>query len=197
VPRRKEFQVEKALDSAMRLFWTRGYEATSLDDLQRATGLSRSSLYLAFGNKHELFLRCLGHYTAQVGGALGVCASEPLPAPELLRRLFKTVLELTTVKGKSRGCFLGNTSLELGERDAAVRRRVHSGLAAVEGVFAQVLRQGLAKGEIARRVKPNLAAQVLTSNLHGMLVMAKAGAEKASLNALQEAALSSIPGRTQ
>jgi hypothetical protein len=46
-------------------------------------------------------------------------------------------------------------------------------------------------------VKPNLAAQVLTSNLHGMLVMAKAGAEKASLNALQEAALSSIPGRTQ
>lgn len=181
----------------MRLFWTRGYEATSLDDLQQATGLSRSSLYLAFGNKHKLFLRCLGHYTAQVGRALGDCASKPLPAPELLRRLFATVLELTSFKGKSRGCFLGNTALELGERDAAARRRVHSGLAAVERVFAQVLRQGLAKGEVARGVKPELAAQVLTSNLHGMLVMAKAGAQRSSLNALQEAALSTVPGRTQ
>jgi TetR/AcrR family transcriptional regulator, transcriptional repressor for nem operon len=197
VARPKEFEEARALDDALLLFWSRGYAATSLADLQASTGLSRSSLYLAFGSKHELFLRCLGHYTTQVGGALGSVAAEPLPARELLARLFVTVFKLTSAGGKNRGCFLGNSALELGDRDPAVRERVFAGLAAVEQVFAQVLRQGVESGELRPGVKPALTAQILTANLHGMLVMAKAGASKKSLNALQAAALSSVTGRSQ
>ena len=190
--RPREFESEAALDRALEIFWTRGYDATSLDDLQRAMRLSRSSIYMAFGAKHAVFLACLERYTHKVGAALSAGASQPLPAPRLLDRLLTTVLELTRVGSGSRGCFLGNTSLELGGRDPAARRRVRSGLRAVEGVFAQVVRRGIAGGELRATVQPAQAAQFLTSGLQGMLVMAKAGADRATLAALRKALLSVV-----
>ena len=190
--RPREFDGDAALDRALQVFWTRGYGATSLDDLQRAMRLSRSSFYLAFGDKHSVFLACLERYTRDVGAALSACAAEPRPAALLLDRLIGKVIELTTVGKESRGCFLGNTSLERGGRDPEARARVGAGLRAVEGIFAQVLRRGVAAGELPRRVDPARAARFLTSSLQGMLVMAKAGANRAALAALRKTTLSAI-----
>jgi TetR/AcrR family transcriptional regulator, transcriptional repressor for nem operon len=192
MPRPREFEIEAALDRALEVFWTRGYDATSLDDLQRAMRLSRSSIYTAFGAKHALFLACLERYTRKVGAALSAGAAQPLPASRLLDRLITTVLELTSVGGGSRGCFLGNTSLELGGRDPVARRRVRSGLRAVEGIFAQVVRRGIAEGEFRTTVQPARAAQFLTSGLQGILVMAKTGANRTTLAALRKAILSAV-----
>jgi len=102
------------------------------------------------------------------------------------------VLELTSVGGGSRGCFLGNTSLELGGRDRVARRRVRSGLRAVEDIFAQVVRRGIAAGELRATVPPAQAAQFLVSGVQGMLVMAKAGADRATLAALRKTLLSVV-----
>lgn len=190
--RPREFEIDVALDRALQVFWTRGYEGTSIDDLQRAMRLSRSSFYLAFGTKHSVFIAALERYTRDVGAALNACASEPRPAPQLLDRLIERVLELTSARGRSRGCFLGNTALELGARDVAARTRVRSGLRAVEQIFAEVLRRGRAAGELPRGVAPAQAARFLTSSLQGMLVMAKAGADRATLAALRKTALSAI-----
>lgn len=193
--RPREFAVDAALDRALQVFWSRGYVGTSLDDLQRAMRLSRSSFYLAFDSKHAVFLACLERYIGSVGAALSACAAQSRPAGQLLDRLIATVIELTTVGGKSRGCLLGNTSLELGSRDPVVRRRVSAGLRGVEDIFAQVVRRGIANRELSASLDPTKAARFLTSSLQGMLVMAKAGADRATLAALRDTTLSTITRR--
>ncbi len=185
-----------ALEAATQVFWSRGYDATSIDDLQRATGLSRSSFYLAFSDKHALFLRCLEHYAGNVGAALNTTAQEPLSAAALLDRLMARVIELTLVRGRSRGCLLGNTALELGGRDVTVRRKVRGGLSAVENIFAEIVRRGVVSGELASNLAPGRVARVLTSNLQGILVMAKAGANPRALADLRKAALVTFTNRS-
>ena len=189
VPRPREFNEETALDKALALFWSRGYAATNMDDLHREMQLSRSSFYLAFGSKHDLFLRCVDRYTAKVGAALQAHVKENTTALTRVDRLLRTVLAVTGPQG----CFLGNTSLELGARDATVRKHVAAGLAAVEDIFARVLRDGVDAGELD--AKPAAAARLLTSNLQGILVMAKAGIPPAALNTLRDAALRSLNWR--
>jgi TetR/AcrR family transcriptional repressor of nem operon len=195
VVRPREFDTEVALERALQVFWSRGYEATSLDALQRAMGLSRSSIYSAFGEKHEVFLACLQRYTQEVGSALGACAAQPLPAPLLLERLFDAAVQLTQSGGKNRGCFLGNTSLEMAGRDPAARRHVRAGLRVIESIFAQVVKSGVDRGEL-EAADPEEVARFLTSSLQGMLVMAKAGADRATLTALRKTTLSTVNRRS-
>src|SRR5882724_13552824 len=119
--RPRSFDPNKALDRAMRLFWRKGYEGTSLSDLTKAMGISRPSLYAAFGDKEALFRKALERYAE--GPACHVRESvNEATARKVVARLFADTIELIAGTRKPRGCFLVQSALACGEAAAPARR---------------------------------------------------------------------------
>ena len=120
MPRPREFDTDKALDRAMSVFWERGYHATSVQDLMKAAGVQKQSLYCAFGDKRSLFLKCLNLYTKQT--LLGIQkmlndADSPLDG---IARVMRFVSHAPDSKNCPPGCLMANTALELGLDDPGV-----------------------------------------------------------------------------
>jgi TetR/AcrR family transcriptional repressor of nem operon len=138
--RTKEFDQEQALDAAMHLFWERGYEATSIQELVDATGVQRQSLYDTFGSKHEMFLQSLMRYQALEGHQLSeLTKKHPKGGLPLIRAIFESCASQTVCD--ARGCFAANCAAELGSSDEAVAERVRIGREGLEEVFKRCLVQ--------------------------------------------------------
>jgi TetR/AcrR family transcriptional repressor of nem operon len=124
MPGEKQFDVDEVLDKAMQAFWSRGYEATSMQDLVDRTGINRASLYSTYRDKHALFLAALRMYDNTLRRKrLAVLEAEYGPR-EAIRQLFLAFTSKVTAKGANRGCFLTNTALELAAHDPGAARIV-------------------------------------------------------------------------
>ena len=99
------FDVDKALDRALDVFWRKGYEGTTLPDLTQAMGINRPSLYAAFGNKEDLFKKAIDRYAQGPGCHVKVALDEPT-ARRVIEQLFKGTLDLVTNRRNPRGCFM-------------------------------------------------------------------------------------------
>src|SRR5712671_3105788 len=123
--RQKEFNREEALQKAMEVFWSRGYEAASIQDLVKHMGINRQSLYDTFGDKHALYLQALDRYSALEGRKLLLLLEGDGSVKRALRRLFAGVVEGSLCAGERRGCFMGNAMSELAGRchETALRAR--------------------------------------------------------------------------
>src|ERR1700749_1859559 len=122
--RPRSFDADVAVERAMNVFWSRGYHATALPDLLRATKLSRGSLYAAFGDKHSLFLLALDRYIADAVTRIDV-ELDPRKEPiEALRSYLAGYVERTSGAYGKRGCLVIATAMELAGRDAEVNRRI-------------------------------------------------------------------------
>src|SRR5260370_27456973 len=117
--RRREFDVDTALDRAMQIFWSKGYDATSLDDLCEVTGLSRSSFYATFKSKRDLLLRSVDRYVEQRNPRIAAILAQPLPIRELFAALARQFIDQIVSDPGRRGCFLGNCAAELPRSDRA------------------------------------------------------------------------------
>jgi TetR/AcrR family transcriptional repressor of nem operon len=104
-----EFDVDEVLDRATQLFWTRGYEATSVQDLVDTLGVNRASLYATFGDKAQLFEAVLHRYGERVNGALTEVLAPPATGAAAVRAWFKVLIEQATQPGRPRGCLMLNT----------------------------------------------------------------------------------------
>src|SRR5215475_5610995 len=106
--RPREFDVDDALDRATQVFWTRGYEGTSVQDLVDALGVNRASLYATFGDKAQLFSAVLDRYGDQVNGAISEALTAPATGAEAVRAWFGAVIQKATHPAGPRGClFIG------------------------------------------------------------------------------------------
>src|SRR5258708_37719747 len=106
--RPREFDVNAALERAMDVFWSKGYEATSLDDLCAATGLSRSSLYATFGNKRDLLLQTVERYVERRTPSIEAALARPPNIYEAISALLRDFIDQIVSGAGRRGCFLGN-----------------------------------------------------------------------------------------
>jgi TetR/AcrR family transcriptional repressor of nem operon len=171
--RPRSFDAEAAIERAMGVFWSRGYHATALPDLLRATRLSRGSLYAAFGDKHSLFLRALDRYIAD---ALTRMDAEFAPGRDPidgLRAYLAGYVERTSGANGRRGCLLVATAMELAGRDAEVDRRIASFFKAMETRVADALSRAKTAGRLADGVEPSTAAQILVCFVEGLRVVGK------------------------
>jgi len=169
--RRPEFDREEVLDAALRTFWRKGYEATTLPDLLEATGLARQSLYNAFGDKRSLFLTSLRRYEDAELRKLEA-ALQRGSVRAALRVVFQQVLASA---GCENGCFLLNSAAELLPRDPEVGEVVASAMKRQEHALAEALRRGVREGEL--RLPPKRIGQTarfLVGMLQGLPMMAKA-----------------------
>ena len=118
----------------MHVFWERGYEATSIQELVDATGVQRQSLYDTFGSKHELFLQSLMRYQSLEGHHVSeLKAKHPKGGLPLIRAIFESCASQTVCD--ARGCFVVNCAAELGSSDEAVAERVRIGRDGLEELF--------------------------------------------------------------
>jgi TetR/AcrR family transcriptional regulator, transcriptional repressor for nem operon len=173
----------------MEVFWSRGYHATALPDLLRATKLSRGSLYAAFGDKHSLFLRALDRYIADALTRMEfelALSREPVDG---LREYLAGYVERTSGANGKRGCLLVATAMELAGRDAEVDRRIESFFKAMETKVAGVLSRAKAKGKLADGVDPASAARILVCFVEGLRVVGKTAPTRNTAQATADALL--------
>ena len=171
--RTKDFDPDTALVAAMELFWRKGYEATSVQDLVEHLGVARASLYSTFGSKHDLYLRALDHYTARdADGALSWLA-EPGPVLPALRRGFRALAQDRVLAEERNGCLVTNTTVELVPADESCTQRVTAVYDQMERDITIALLRARAQGELAPDADPRALARFLVTFLQGVKVLAK------------------------
>ena len=184
--RPREFDFDRALESATQQFWSVGYEATSLQDLLRVMRLSKSSLYQTFGSKQALFIQCLDHYQQSMTAKLLDELSESTSPKQFLRNFLEDVVAEAGTKTKAgkKGCFLVNAANELSQRDSDVRKAVATGSAHVATVFRRAFEQAVAQGEMTTPVSLDALVDYFVTAVSGLRTMVKAGMKKEDLLAV-------------
>ena len=176
--RPREFDKDAAIERAMGVFWSSGYNGTSLPDLLAATKLSRGSLYAAFGDKHGLFLRSLDRY---IDESLTRLDSELDPRKNALagiRVCLAGYVERANGVGGKRGCLVVATAMELAGHDSEVERRIRRFFKAMEAQLAAALARARAEGDLVEGVDPATVARLLVCLVEGMRVVSKTSADR-------------------
>ncbi|MFE3488731.1 MULTISPECIES: TetR family transcriptional regulator [Streptomyces] len=188
--RTKEFDPDAALQSALELFWRRGYEATSMTDLVEHIGIGRASIYATFGSKHELYLKALDRYSETHDPLLMSELSQPGPALPAVRTLVRRfAAEAASPEGRLNGCFVTNTAAELAPHDAAAGRRVEFSWEHIETLLHSALVRAQAQGELPEGRDPRALARMLLVLLQGVRIVGKASNDPARVRDAAEQAL--------
>lgn len=182
--RPREFDADNALERAMQAFWAKGYRATSLDDLCAATGLSRSSLYAAFGGKRALLHRSLERYQEQAVARITGALHRSGPVREGIAGFVSDLIDRIVEGPGRRGCFIGNCAAELASGDRAMAARVRRGLERIEGLFRDALARGQSRGEIAGSADVAELARYLVAGIQGLMLVGKANPDRAALESI-------------
>ena len=188
--RPKAFNEEEVIDKAVEIFWAKGYEATSMQDLIDAMGIQRGSLYGAFGSKQQLFLKSLKRYSVTVvKKLLEILESKP-SAIESIELFFSQLVEHLLTAGELRSCLVTNSAIERGLRDDETRQLVLKLLNALEDGFYKTLLRAKENGELSTELDLKVVANYLTSSMQGLLVMGKVCSERSVLEGINQMTLS-------
>ena len=192
MPRQRAFDRETVLDGAMTAFWTKGYTATSIEDLVTQMGIQRGSLYATFGDKRSLFFSALTRYQHVVTRELFAALEGPGSGLAGIRRFFRLRVEGSLDRRRPPGCLVTNSAVELSPRDRGAAARVGGSLATLEAAFLRALERAHAHGELAATRDLQALARFLTSSAQGLSVMAKARPERAVLEDVVEIILAAL-----
>ena len=188
--RHKEFDSDEALHKAMEVFWSRGYEAASVQDLVKHMGINRQSLYDTFGDKHALYLRALDLYREVEGRKVFELLEQPGSVKKTLRLLFEGVIERALCDRQRRGCFMGNAMSELAGRCKETAARAGANMAAAEEAFYRALLRGKKEGELKHVRDLRAVARFLCSSMQGLVLTAKAIQDRKTLEDVVKVTLS-------
>ena len=190
--RPKEFIPDEALDKALQVFWHKGYEATSMEDLLTAMNLNRGSLYDTFGDKRQLFLKVIDRYCTTFVGPKFSLLDQPGPALPTLRRFISSMVEGGLADPQRRGCLIANTVMELSPHEKGIAGTLRQALKMVEDTFFKVLARAKQQGELKPDKDPRALARFLATMMQGTIVMIKAGASAEAVHQTAETALSIV-----
>jgi TetR/AcrR family transcriptional regulator, transcriptional repressor for nem operon len=192
VARPKGFARDVVLDRAMQVFWSRGYEATSIQHLVARMGIQRGSLYDTFGDKRGLFFAAIERYDRVVTAKLLATLDGPGSGKDAIRQFFRLKVDLSVEPGRPRGCLVTNSTAELASRDRGTATRVGAVLAKIEAAFHRAVVRAQRAGEIDPTRNPRALARFLTSSAQGLSVMAKAAPDRAVLEDIVKVTLAAL-----
>lgn len=176
----KEFDEAEVLDQALELFRARGFKHTSFADLVDELGVSRQSLYDTYGDKHTLYHTALKRYLDRAVDGLTRKLEDPAPVRQVFAELFERMLT-GNCEGKSPGCFMVNSMVELGPHDADIRALALAHARSIEALFASRLGAAQRQGEIAPDKDPVALARFLYNTMLGAAVAIRAFGDRDSL----------------
>src|SRR6202051_3545873 len=173
--RPRAYQPEIALGKALDLFRKDGFAATSLDDLSAATGMNRPSLYGAFGDKRELYIKSYARYRAKARAAILDIFREELPIRRRLERIYTVALDIyLSGEAGPRGCFTVMTAASEAVADPEIRGMVLEGFSELYGAFARCFRLAKEKGELPATADAAVLALLASATMHTMAIRARA-----------------------
>lgn len=192
--RPREFCVDAALAAALRVFWSKGYEGASMADLTEAMGITKPSLYAAFGNKEALFNKALDLYEREKTDYMRAALNAPT-ARGVAERLMYGALDMYSCPENPNGCLGVINSVACGAEAECIRDAVVARSAAAKQAMLERFTRAKAEGDFPEDVDPAGIAAFLTAMNQGMAVQAGAGATRAELERLVETGLKLWPGR--
>jgi TetR/AcrR family transcriptional repressor of nem operon len=192
MPKAKYFDTDAALEKAMELFWKKGYNGTSINDLVDATGLSRSSLYDTYHDKHQLFMASLARYQATQGKAFADELNKHHSSKKKIETIFRATLAAILKDPYGKGCFMVNSATEMVNQDKEIAGFATKDFEGMETLFLSLIKQGQEKGEIAKHHKPKALAHYLFSSYLGLRVLGQTTPDKAKLEDVIRIALSAL-----
>lgn len=176
--RTKDFDENEVLAKAIQLFWYKGYNGTSMQDLVDALGISRSSLYDTYTDKHTLFVKALERYQSVGNAQIQEIVSSSRSAKATIKKLLEfTTGELLCDK-QQKGCFMVNAEVEVAPHDAEVNQLVCRNDQQMEDVFFEVIQKGIDSGEIKSSKDARALARFIFNAVKGMRVTAKSTTDK-------------------
>jgi len=176
--RNKDFDKNEVLQKAVRLFWDKGYNGTSMQDLVEGLGISRSSLYDTFGDKHKLYLLALESYKDAYGTELCALTWKGASARIAVYQILALVTDNLLNDQQRRGCFMVNAGVELASHDTEVYKLVCSTENQLEQAFFKVIKLGQENGEISEEKDPLAIARFLNNIVKGLQVTVKSTSDR-------------------
>src|SRR5450432_2238611 len=188
--RPRAYQPEIALGKALDLFRKDGFAATSLDDLSAATGMNRPSLYGAFGDKRELYIKSYARYRADARDAMLDIFRDEMPIRKRLQRIYAVALDIyLSGEAGPRGCFTVMTAASEAVADPEIRALVLEGFSELDKAFAACFRLAREKGELPPSADPAVLAQLASATIHTIAIRARAGVPRRELEAIVKGAI--------
>lgn len=195
--RPRAYEPEVALGKALDLFRKDGFAATSLDDLAAATGMNRPSLYGAFGDKRELYMRSYQRYRDDARAAMTDVFRKEMPIRQRLQRVYAVALDiyLSGAEGP-RGCFTVMTAASDAVSDSDIRAMALEGFTELDKAFAACFRLAKEKGELPDTTDPVVLSQLASATIHTIALRARVRVPRKELEAIVNGAIDVMVGRS-
>ncbi len=184
MPWEKSFDENEAIGKAMKVFWRKGFEPTSMADLIAGMGITRGSLYNAFGGKEQLFVKALEKYDRDNRRAM-LAELEAMDDPQrAITAFFDGLVAETVADAEKKGCFLVNTASELSSQGDEVKHIVRNGLREVEAFFRRSVEVAQARQQLPRALDPEATAKGLMALVIAIRVLGRGMFDEAGLRAI-------------
>jgi AcrR family transcriptional regulator len=190
--RPREFDTDKALEQALHVFWRQGYEGTSINDLTQAIGITKPSLYAAFGNKEELFRKALDRYIDGPAGYVQTAMAKPT-VREVVEHLLFGAADAVTNPENPPGCLAVQAALCCGDAAESIKQELMSRRATGEDDLRKRFERAVAEGDLAADTDAGDLARYISAILQGMAVQAAGGASRDELQKIARMALKTWP----
>lgn len=193
--RPRAYEPDLALARAMDVFWRDGFAATSLDAISAATGMNRPSLYAAFGDKREIYVKAYERYRERARKRMAEIFSSDMPVRQALRRIYAIAIDMY-VSGEDgpRGCFTVMTATSEAVFDPVIQELAVTGLTEMDRGFARLFKAAQAKGELPGAADPAMLAQLASAAIHTLAVRARVRTPRKELDAIADAAVALVCG---
>jgi len=192
IMRTKDFDEDEILKKAINIFWEKGYNATSMHDLIDGLGIGRSSIYHAFGDKHNLFVMALERYQLDGTAKIKDIIDNAPSLKDALERLLNGVIDDVLQNIYPKGCFKVNSEVELGAQDEIVNKLLYTDDLIIEDALHTAFKKGQKNGEINSLKDPLALARFFCNTISGMRVYAKFRSERQFFEDISKTALSVI-----
>lgn len=192
MPKAISFDRSIVIEKATKLFWKKGFHATSMQDLVDATGLNRSSLYNSFGDKHDLFEACLIEYQNWQSKTLSKSFDRELSPLESIRDFFFQILKGIKEDSDHKGCLLSNCATELSNSDPKIQEILVANKEATLELFEKKLKAAIESGELKNNPDSRQLAMYLYTCLHGLQVTALLISDQKDLDILVDNILKNL-----
>lgn len=176
--RPKDFDQDEVLAKAASLFWNKGYNGTSMQELVDHLGISRSSLYDTYGDKHSLYLKALEYYQQVSGNQMCGLVNQAGSAKEAIKKLLEYMITQMLGDAEHKGCFMVNAEVEVANHDAEVKDIICRNEQQLADIFFNLVQKGQQNGEITQKQDTRALTYFILNSIKGMRVSAKSTTDR-------------------